>query len=218
MPKVRSRRRKLAKGPRGFRQRGGEGWAWQWNVKLSRPVWSDRVAVGPVDPQLAGDQVAPLKLHLGERDPTGPALAKLGSEFGVGKLDPDRLGGFNVFVDVGRLLASLLMNVLCYTSNKYCDSKVYRKQSRIVTTGGALFPRSAIRAIANRAECSTQVGLRNRLAARAPGCEAFFRTASRLARKKPRGFRQRGHWRTLCCSRTYAHVGVRRWQTMVNRR
>src|SRR5271168_2797138 len=83
---------------------------------------------------------------------------------------------------------------------------------------GALFPRSAIRAIVDRAECSTQVGLRNRLAARAPGCGAFFRTASRFARKKPRGFRQRGHWRTLCCSRTYAHVGVRRWQAMVNQR
>jgi hypothetical protein len=132
----------------------------------------------------------------------------------LAKLDPERLGGFNDFVDVGHLFAPLLMNVLYYTSN----SKVYRKSSRIVTTGGALFPRSAIRAIANRAECSTQVGLRNRLAARAPGCGAFFRTASRLARKKPRGFRQRGHWRTLCCSRTYAHVGVRRWQTMVNQR
>jgi hypothetical protein len=178
-PKVRSRRRKLAKGPRGFRQRGGRlGLAME--RKLSPPVWSDRVAVGPVDCQLAGDHVAPVKLHLGDRDPIGPALAKL--------------------------------------SHKYCNSKVYRKQSRIVTTGGALFPRSAIRAMVDRAECSTQVGLRNRLAARAPGCGAFFRSASRLARKKPRGFRQRGHWRTLCCSRTYAHVGDRRWQAMVNQR
>jgi hypothetical protein len=80
------------KGPAVFAS-GGEGWARQWNVKLSRPVWSDRVAVGPVDRQLAGDHVAPLKLHLGERDPTGSALAKLGPEFGVGKLDSDRLGG-----------------------------------------------------------------------------------------------------------------------------
>ena len=131
----------------------------------SRGGWVRRSPVG-------SRHVAPVKLHLGDRDPIGPALAKL--------------------------------------SHKYCNSKVYRKQSRIVTTGGALFPRSAIRAMVDRAECSTQVGLRNRLAARAPGCGAFFRSASRLARKKPRGFRQRGHWRTLCCSRTYAHVGDRR--------
>jgi hypothetical protein len=94
--------------------------------KLSPPVWSDRVAVGPVDRQLAGGDVAPLKRHLGDRDPIGPALAKLGPEFGVGKLDPERLGGFNDFVDVGRLLARLLMNVPRYTWNKYCNSKVYR--------------------------------------------------------------------------------------------
>jgi hypothetical protein len=68
--------------------------------KLSPPVWSDRVAVGPVDRQLAGDHVAAFKLHLGERDPIGPALAKLGPEFGV---------------DIGHLHAPLLMNVLCYT-------------------------------------------------------------------------------------------------------
>ena len=167
------------KGPR-LSPAGGGRLGLAMERKLSPPVWSDRVAVGPVDRQLAGDHVAPVKLHLGDRDPIGPALAKL--------------------------------------SHKYCNSKVYRKQSRIVTTGGALFPRSAIRAMVDRAECSTQVGLRNRLAARAPGCGAFFRSASRLARKKPRGFRQRGHWRTLCCSRTYAHVGVRRWQAMVNQR
>ena len=65
--------------------------------------------LSPPDHQLAGDHVAPIKLHLGDRDPIGPALAKL--------------------------------------SHKYCNSKVYRKQSRIVTTGGALFPRSAIRAM-----------------------------------------------------------------------
>jgi hypothetical protein len=187
-PKLKSQRRPRGKGiqraqgsqpkkkprkrARGSRQRGGGRLGLAMERKLSPPVWSDRVAVGPVDRQLAGDHVAPLKLHLGERDPIGRALAKL--------------------------------------SHKYCNSKVYRKQSRIVTTGGALFPRSAIRAMVDRAECSTQVGLRNRLAARAPGCGAFFRSASRLARKKPRGFRQRGHWRTLCCSRTYAHVGVRR--------
>ena len=53
------------------------------------PVWSDRVAVGAVNRQLAGDHVAPLKLHLGQRDPIGPAPAKLGPEFGVGKLDPE---------------------------------------------------------------------------------------------------------------------------------
>ena len=79
--------------------------------KLSPPVWSDRVAVGPVDRQLAGGDVAQFKLHLGERDLIGRALAKLGPEFGVGKLDPERLGGFDDFVDVGHLLAPLLMNV-----------------------------------------------------------------------------------------------------------
>ena len=47
--------------------------------KLSPPVWSDRVALGPVDRQVAGDHVATLKLHLGERDPIGPTLAKLRS-------------------------------------------------------------------------------------------------------------------------------------------
>ncbi|MFZ2110087.1 MAG: hypothetical protein WAV18_32730 [Roseiarcus sp.] len=106
---------------------GGERLGLAMERKLSPPVWSNRVAVGPVDRQFAGGYVAPLKLHLGERDLIGPALAKLGLEFGVGKLDPERLGGFDDFVDFGYLLAPLLMNVLCYTSNKYCNSKVYRK-------------------------------------------------------------------------------------------
>jgi hypothetical protein len=43
-----------------------------------------------------------------------------------------------------------------------------------------------------------------------PGLRGIFPNSVEAPKKKPRGFRQRGHWRTLCCSRTYAHVGVRR--------
>jgi len=68
------------KGPRPSPAGGGRlGLAME--RKLSPPVWSDRVAVGPVDRQLAGDHVAPVKLHLGDRDPIGPALAKLSHKY-----------------------------------------------------------------------------------------------------------------------------------------
>ena len=71
-----------------------------------------------------------------ERDRTGPALARLGPEFGVGKLDPERLGGFDDFADVGHLLAPLLMNVPRYTSNKYCNRRVYRSHHELLRRVG----------------------------------------------------------------------------------
>jgi hypothetical protein len=50
---------------------------------------------------LADLDVAPIKLRLGERDTIYPALA----EFGVRRLDPEILRGFDDFVDAWPFLA-----------------------------------------------------------------------------------------------------------------